>query len=78
MNASSECRRDLQAAIEDSAKLLDLPTRSEINTLNLRVKSLEEELRAARDIRKPKTAKSEARPKPAHSKARPKRRKAKR
>jgi class III poly(R)-hydroxyalkanoic acid synthase PhaE subunit len=78
VNASSECRRDLQAGIEHSAKLLDLPTRSEINTLNLRVKSLEEELRAARDIRKPKAAASKTRPTAAASKARTKRHKGKR
>jgi hypothetical protein len=70
-NASSECRRDLQAAIEHSAKLFDLPTRSEINTLNLRVKSLEEELHAARASRKPRAAPNKARPKAA-SKAAPK------
>jgi len=72
VNASSECRRDLQAGIEHSAKSFDLPTRSEINTLSLRVKSLEEELRAAREIRKPKAAKRKARPKAAVSKAHPK------
>jgi hypothetical protein len=59
VNASSECRRDLQAGIEHSAKFFDLPTRSELNTLNLRVKSLEEELRAARN-RKPEAAKTKA------------------
>jgi len=48
VNASSDWRKDLQTSVEQSAKLFDLPTRSEINTLNLRVKSLEEELRAAR------------------------------
>jgi hypothetical protein len=78
VNASSEWRRDLQAGIEHSAKFFDLPTRSEINTLNLRVKSLEEELRAAREIRKPKAETSQARPKAAASKAHPKRRKGKR
>ena len=88
VNASSECRRDLQAGIEHSAKFFDLPTRSELNTLNLRVKSLEEELRAARD-RKPEAAKTKAaKPKAAKpktatsgaaaSKAHPKRRKGKR
>ncbi|HME38739.1 MAG TPA: poly(R)-hydroxyalkanoic acid synthase subunit PhaE [Steroidobacteraceae bacterium] len=86
VNASSEWRRDLQATVEQSAKLFDLPTRSEINTLNLRVKSLEEELRAVRDARKPeatapKTAarKAAARKAAAHkttpNKSRPTRRK---
>jgi hypothetical protein len=94
VNASSTCRRDLHAGIEHSAQFFDLPTRSEINTLNLRVKSLEEELRAARDIRKPKAAKpktakpnaakpsaakpSAAKPKAAASKGRAKRRKGQR
>jgi hypothetical protein len=63
VNASSEWRRDLQAGIEHSAKFFDLPTRSEINTLNQRVKSLEEELRAAREIRRPSAAASKAHPK---------------
>jgi hypothetical protein len=78
VNAGSECRRDLQAGIEHSAKFFDLPTRGEINTLNLRVKSLEEQLRAARDIRKPKAAANKARRKTAASKTRPKRRKGRR
>jgi hypothetical protein len=72
VNASSECRRDLQAGIEHSAKFFDLPTRSEFNTLILRVKSLEEELRAARETQKSKAAASKVRPNAAASKARPK------
>lgn len=51
VNASSEWRRELRAGIEHAAKLLDLPTRSEINTLTQRLKSVEKELRAARDER---------------------------
>ena len=47
VNASSQWRREVQASIEHSAKLLDLPTRSEINTLTHRLRSVEEQLRAA-------------------------------
>jgi polyhydroxyalkanoate synthase subunit PhaE len=47
-NAGSEWRKEMQASVEHSAKLLDLPTRSEINTLTLRVQSLEKELGAMR------------------------------
>lgn len=47
VNASGQWRQELQALIEQSAKLLDLPTRSEINTLSRRLKSVEEHLRAA-------------------------------
>ena len=37
VNASSEWRKELQASVEHWAKLLDLPTRSEINTLTQRI-----------------------------------------
>ena len=47
VNAGSQWRQELQAGIEHWAKLLDLPTRSEINTLVLRLRSIEEQLRAA-------------------------------
>jgi polyhydroxyalkanoate synthesis regulator phasin len=69
VNAGSEWRRELQASIEHSAKFLDFPTRSEINTLTQRVKSLEEEVRALRKERQPKAAASKSRP--ARRKARP-------
>ncbi len=46
VNASSEWRKELQASVEHSAKLLDLPTRSEINTLTQRLIAVEHELRA--------------------------------
>jgi Poly(R)-hydroxyalkanoic acid synthase subunit (PHA_synth_III_E) len=62
VNASSEWRRELQASIEHSAKLLDLPTRSEINTLTQRVKSLEEDVRALRRVRKTRPARRKAKP----------------
>jgi hypothetical protein len=54
VNASSQWRREVQASIEQSAKLLDLPTRSEINTLTRRLRSVEEQLRAASKTRKPR------------------------
>ena len=62
VNASSEWRRELQASIEHSAKLLDLPTRSEVNTLTQRVKSLEEDVRALRRVRKTRPARRKAKP----------------
>jgi len=56
VNAGSEWRNEIQASIEHSAKLLDLPTRSEINTLTQRLRTVENELRALRQDRKPKAA----------------------
>jgi class III poly(R)-hydroxyalkanoic acid synthase PhaE subunit len=53
-NASSQWRRELQVSIEHSAKLLDLPTRSEINTLTHRLRSVEEQLRAASKTQEPR------------------------
>lgn len=41
VNASSEWRRNLQDGIEQYAKLLDLPTRAEINSMLQRLKALE-------------------------------------
>ena len=62
VNASSQWRRELQASIEHGAKLLDLPTRSEINTLTQRLRSVEELLGAARKQRKPRVKGSRVRP----------------
>jgi hypothetical protein len=62
VNASSQWRREFQASIEHWAKLLDLPTRSEINTLTQRLRSLEERLGAARMERKPRAKGSRVRP----------------
>jgi hypothetical protein len=45
MNASSAWRKESHAGIELWAKSLDLPTRSELNTLMRRISSLEEQLR---------------------------------
>ena len=46
VNASSLWRTEVQASVEHFAKSLDLPTRSEINTLARRLKALEEQLAA--------------------------------
>jgi hypothetical protein len=62
VNASSQWRRELQASIEHMAKLLDLPTRSEINTLTQRLKSVEELLGAAQNTGKPQVAASRTPP----------------
>ncbi|HMK86551.1 MAG TPA: poly(R)-hydroxyalkanoic acid synthase subunit PhaE [Steroidobacteraceae bacterium] len=48
VNASSDWRRETSATIEQWAKLLDLPTRSEINTLALRLRAAEGELASMR------------------------------
>lgn len=47
VNASSQWRAELRAGIEQWSKLLDLPTRSEINTIAQRLRSIEQQLRAA-------------------------------
>jgi Poly(R)-hydroxyalkanoic acid synthase subunit (PHA_synth_III_E) len=69
VNAGSQWRRELQASIEHSAKLLDLPTRSEINTLMHRLRSVEEQLRAASKTREPRAEAGRA--KRARRKAKP-------
>ncbi|HTV95374.1 MAG TPA: poly(R)-hydroxyalkanoic acid synthase subunit PhaE [Steroidobacteraceae bacterium] len=46
VNAASAWRRECAAAAEAAAKLLDLPTRSEVNSLARRLHALEERLRA--------------------------------
>jgi hypothetical protein len=69
VNASSLWRRELHASIEHSAKLLDLPTRSEVNTLTRRLRSVEEQLRAPSKARKPRA--QAARTKRARPKAKP-------
>jgi hypothetical protein len=47
VNALSQWREELRAGIEHASKLLDLPTRSEINTLARRLKAVEAQLRGA-------------------------------
>ncbi|HXJ43382.1 MAG TPA: poly(R)-hydroxyalkanoic acid synthase subunit PhaE [Bryobacteraceae bacterium] len=79
VNASADWRRELLASMEHSAKFLDLPTRSEVNTVLQRVKTLEEEVRVLRKAAEPKAAEPKAaEPKAAARKARPARPKAKR
>lgn len=46
VNASSQWRNEVQAGLEHFAKSLDLPTRSEINSLARRLKDLEERVAA--------------------------------
>jgi polyhydroxyalkanoate synthase subunit PhaE len=58
VNAGSDWRKDLQASVEHSAKTLDLPTRSEVNTLTERIRSLEAELRALRATADSKSVKT--------------------
>jgi Poly(R)-hydroxyalkanoic acid synthase subunit (PHA_synth_III_E) len=74
VNASSQWRRALQTSIEQWAKLLDLPTRSEINTLTQRLKSIEAQLRTSRA---PEAAPKKPRPRAATGKPRRGRRKSK-
>ncbi len=74
VNASSQWRRALQTSIEQWAKMLDLPTRSEINTLTQRLKSIEAQLRTARA---PDAARKKPKPRAAPGKARHGRRKSK-
>jgi len=73
VNAGSQWRHGLQESVEQSAKLLDLPTRSEVNTLTRRLQRVEERLRAAAKERAPK----KRAPKVAESRARRTRRKPK-
>jgi len=61
VNAGSQWRAELQTSIEQWAKLLDLPTRSEINTLAQRLRELEERVRAQSETPQPKTRPSAAR-----------------
>jgi hypothetical protein len=61
MNASGACRKESQVSVELWAKALDLPTRSELNTLMRRVNSLEEQLRLKEPRDPPRTAPPRAR-----------------
>jgi Poly(R)-hydroxyalkanoic acid synthase subunit (PHA_synth_III_E) len=53
VNAGSDWRCEVHETIEQSAKLLDLPTRSELNALMQRIQQLEVELRAAKSAAAP-------------------------
>jgi hypothetical protein len=59
VNAGSEWRRETAAGVEEWAKLSDLPTRSEINALTLRLRELEVQLAAAQ--KEPRSAPARAR-----------------
>jgi hypothetical protein len=51
MNASGAWRKESQMSVELWAKALDLPTRSELNTLMRRVNALEEQVRLEEQLR---------------------------
>jgi polyhydroxyalkanoate synthase subunit PhaE len=57
VNGESQWRRESNAGAELWAKLLDLPTRHEINTLAERLRALEDELRALANSRPASAAK---------------------
>jgi hypothetical protein len=61
VNASSQWRRESNAGAELWAKLLDLPTRNEINTLAQRLRALEERVRAQTEGRQPRAHQPHAR-----------------
>jgi hypothetical protein len=72
LNAGSAWRKESQANVELWAKALDLPTRSELNTLMRRVNSLEEQLRLKEPRDPPRTDPPRARrPSRAHRGKRP-------
>jgi hypothetical protein len=60
VNASSQWRRESNAGAEFWAKLLDLPTRNEINTLAQRLRALEERVRAPAEARQPQARQPQA------------------
>jgi class III poly(R)-hydroxyalkanoic acid synthase PhaE subunit len=70
VNASSQWRREFAASVEQWSKLMDLPTRSELNSLTLRLKSAEEQLRAERQQHELRDAASKPRPTPRASRTR--------
>jgi polyhydroxyalkanoate synthase subunit PhaE len=49
-NAASQWRLEQQASIEQWSKFLDLPTRSELNSLTRRLRAVEERLRALSEV----------------------------
>lgn len=53
INASSELRHEARSCVEQWCAWLDLPTRSELKTLERRVQSLEQQLRGATGARDP-------------------------
>jgi hypothetical protein len=83
LNAAGRWRKESAAGIEEWAKLFDLPTRSEINTLALRLREIEARLRewqtqpegkaAPGAKRSPRSAKPPASPAPRPAKPQPSR-----
>lgn len=76
VNASSEWREESGATAEAWARLFDLPTRREINTLTERLRALEEEVRMLRAAPAPKAAprpRAKAREQPANADGKPRR-----
>jgi hypothetical protein len=61
LKATAECRDESLAMLESWAKWLDWPTRSEINSLSLRVRALEQQLRERRTAARPAAKKRTAR-----------------
>jgi hypothetical protein len=59
MNASGRWRREAQSNMEYVVKLLDLPTRSEINSLMQRLKAMENRLRDSANTAAPEAAAEE-------------------
>jgi hypothetical protein len=68
VNASSCWRQEFQGCIEHSAKFLDFPTRSEVNSLTERLQMAERQLRSERDsktsTKAPKSKSPRAKKKP--------------
>ncbi|MDP9085031.1 MAG: hypothetical protein M3N50_14900 [Pseudomonadota bacterium] len=56
VNASNQWRAEIQMSIEHWAKSLNLPTRSELDALTQRLRSVEAQLRTERNRRKPGAA----------------------
>jgi hypothetical protein len=63
-NAASQWRLEQQANIEHWSKFLDLPTRSEINSLTRRLRAVEEQLRTQARATTPTQASARRRPAP--------------
>jgi Poly(R)-hydroxyalkanoic acid synthase subunit (PHA_synth_III_E) len=61
VNASSHWRRESNAGAEFWAKVLDLPTRNEVNTLAQRLRALEERVRPQTEARQPEVRQPEVR-----------------
>jgi hypothetical protein len=78
MNASSAWRKESQANLELWAKALDLPTRSELNTLMRRVNSLDEQLRGLEEQLRLKEPQDPPRAEPARARRPPRARRGKR